>query len=569
MRLSLPQSAYSSARRGLWPRWPEIAIASLSINLLALALPLLTLQIYDRVMTSGHASTLNFLAGGVIVAIAMEIILRVCRSYVMGWAGAVFEHAVATSAVREVLTGDVHAIETDGIGEYVQRISAISRMRDFYSGQALQTWVDLPFALLFLGLIAFIGHSLVIVPLFLLAVMSTFAWQLGRQLRGSLTHRDKVDEGRYSFLIRVLSGIHTVKALGLEQQFERDHETQQFRSSRANYDVARLSALAYDEGVLFANGMMIAVAVAGGPMVLRGSLTLGALIACVLLAGRIMQPVQRAMGFWTRWQELTLAHDKLHALFRTAGKRSVQTGPVPEREGRVELLNVSFAYPNQPKILDNVTLQLQRGDAISISGPTGSGKKTFGHLLMGVYQPNEGEVLIDGALPQAYSSDELVEHIGYLPQEGVILRGTIQENLSRFGRVPQDRVQEMCRLLGIAEDVAILPEGYDTRLEGGHVDNIPPGLRQRIAIARAIALKPRVLLFHNADRALDRTGYNLIYSLLGQLKGRVTLVIITEDKNILKLADTHYRLDNGRLVEQNLGDARAIRIPANFGEVRQ
>ncbi len=565
MRLTLPQTAQLSSRPAYWLRWPEIAIASLSINLLSLALPLLTLQVYDRVLTSGHASTLNFLCLGAATAIVIEAVLRVCRAYTTSWAGAAFEHTAAGNAVRQVLSGDVLSIEANGIGEYIQRIGAIGRMRDFYSGQALATWIDLPFVLLFLGLIAFIGHILVVVPLVLLAIMSVMAWRLGRKLRDDLARRDKADEGRFSFLIRTLTGIHTVKTLGLEGQFERRHEAWQFGSSRANYGVALRSAAAYDEGVLFANAMMIAVAVAGGPLVLQGNLTLGALIACVLLAGRVMQPVQRAMGFWTRWQELELAHEKFQALFASpAGKTASPAGITTEREGRIELQNVSFGYPGQQKLLDNVTLKLKRGDAISITGPAGAGKKTLSRLLLGIYQPTGGTVLIDGAPPHSYSSSELVEHVGYLPQEGVILRGTIQDNLSRFGRVPQARVQEMSRLLGIADDVAALPEGYDTRLEGGNVDAITPGLRQRIALARAIALKPRILLFHNADRALDRTGYNLVYSLLGQLKARVTLVIITEDQNIQRLADTQYRLDGGQFTEQKLRETRPARegVPA-------
>lgn len=556
MPMALPKSAFASARRGFRPRWMELALSSLGINLLSLALPLLTLQVYDRVLTSGHVSTLNFLCAGAATAIVLEVILRMCRAHSIGWSGAAFEHTVTTNAVGQVLAGDALKIEAEGVGEYMQRIAAIGRMRDFYTGQALQTWIDLPFALLFLVLIGFIGHQLVMVPILLLLLMLAVALRIGRKLRKSLRYRDMVDEGRYNYLIRTLGGVHTVKALGLEDRFERGHEEWQAKSSRANYAVAIRAAMAFDQGVIFTNAMMIGVAVAGAPLVLNGTLTLGTLIACVLLAGRIMQPVQRALGFWTRWQELSLAHKKLRALFNVPRLTATRDAEPLDREGRVELQNVSFAYPGQPKILDGVSLTLKRGDAIAISGATGAGKKTVSRLLLGLYEPTEGKVLVDGVPPQSYSSDELVEHIAYLPQEGVILRGTLHDNLSRFGRVPQDRVNEMCRLLGIAEDVDTLPEGYDTRVEGGNVDTIPPGLRQRIAIARALAQKPRLILFHNADRALDRAGYNLLYSLLGQLKGRVTLIIITDDQNIMKLADTHYRLEGGKLVVQPRGDMR-------------
>lgn len=548
-RFRLPAAAFNSPARGYQPRAGEIGMVSLAINLLRLAIALVTMQVYDRILVHHNFSTLNLLCLGAAVALLTEAALNLCRAYAMGWSAAAFEHAVACNAVRHTLAQEVSATEKLGVGEYLQRLGAISKIRDFYSGQSLATLIDLPFTIIFLLIIAYIGGALVFAPILLLAVMGVRAVSLGRRLKTRLRRRDDADDARYNFLIETLSGVHTVKALGLEAPFERRYEHWQAASTRANFEVARLSAAAYDHGVIASHTMMIAVAIVGAPMALNGDLTLGALVACVILAGRIMQPTQRALGFWTRLQDMELAHRRLSEHFATPELK--ETAPaIAEIEGRVELKNVSFAYPGQEAVLEGVNLSLAPGEAISVSGEHGGGKQTLLNLIAGLHRPDTGQILVDGVEPHLYRSEELVTHIGYLPAVGVIFRGTIYENLSRFGCVPRERVTEMAELLGLNEEIAALPAGFDTKLEGTHSDAIPPGLRQRIAIARVIAAKPRVLLFYNADRALDREGYNSVYRLLARLKGRATMVLVTNDQNIRHLATRHIRIENRRLVER-------------------
>lgn len=547
-RHRLPKAAFATPGLGYRPRALEIGLPSLCINILGLAMSLVTLQVYDRILIHHNLGTLNLLCLGAAIAIIIEATLKLCRAYTMGWASAVFEHTVACNAVRHTLTQNAEATVNLSIGEYLQRTSAISKIRDFYSGQSLATLIDLPFVFIFLGIIAYLGGVLVLAPLLLLIITATLAFTLGLRLKAKLKQRDKADDARYDFLIHALSGIHTVKAMGLEAPFERRYERWQSVSSRANFDVAAANAKAFDHGVLASHIMMVAVAVIGAPLAIAGQLSLGALIACVMLSGRIMQPVQKALSFWTHLQDIELAQCKITEHF--AGDTLTPTAPltVQEKEGRVELSKVSFAYAGQESLLQDITLTLKPGAAISLSGEHGAGKQTLLRLMAGMHAPTSGIVQINGVEPHIYPSEELVSHVGYLPPVGTIFRGTIEENLSRFGRVEHARVQEIATLLGLDQEIAALPAGYDTQLEGGNADAIAPGLRQRIAIARVLAAKPRVLLFYNADRALDKEGYNRVYQLLGRLKGRVTMVLVTNDQNILRLADTHYHLNHGQLV---------------------
>lgn len=555
MGVTIRKEAFETPRLGYRPQWPEVAFTSLSANLLSLALPLLTLQVYDRIIVNPHAGTLNILCLGVVVAIIAEAVLRLCRAHGMAWAGAVFEHTVACNTVRQTLGQDVGLSERKGIGAHLLRIGAISKIRDFYSGQVLSNLIDLPFVLVFLCLIAFFGGSLVVVPLVILLVTGILVWSLGRKLKVSLRARNEADDSRYAFLISALGGTHTAKAFGLENMLERRYEASQQKSTLANYHVISLGARTFDQGVFSSHLMMIAVGVFGAQHIMDGKITTGTLVACILLSGRIMQPVQRSMALWARLQDVELACDKVNAHFSQPLMFNHESGVQVANRGDLEIKDLCFSYPNDDPVLWKLNLKLRRGETIAISGENGAGKRTLMKLIAGGIAPTGGEILVNGVSPHILPSEILLDQVGYLPPVGMIFSGTIYENLSRFGCIPHDRVIEMAGLLAIDRDVSALPGGFDTQLDGSYSDGISPGLRQRIAIARVLAAKPRLVLFDNADQALDKGGYNQLYRLLGRLKGRATLVLVSNDRNIRQLADKSYVLEEGQLLEVMHGGA--------------
>ena len=562
----LPATAFDFPKLGYRPNLYDIMLVSLVVNLLTLSLSLFSLQIYDRILVYHNLGTLNVLFIAVIVAALVEAGLRTMRSHAMNWAAAAFEHTVSANAVRHTLER-IMTPKSKGIGEYLNTISSVAKIRDFYSGQSLITLIDLPFVFIFLWLIYVFAGPLVLAPVVVLCLMTVLAVVLGVKLKHRLKSRDQADDQRYNFLINTLNGMHTVKAFGLEAFFERRYEARQARSTEANFEVAALSAEVYDQSIISSHVMMIVVAVCGAPLLVAGHITLGALAACVMLSSRIMQPVQRAMGYWTRFQDIGLAHEKLTEHFSTPV--TTRESATPEaRAGRISLKGVHFAYPGGEKLLDGVDLDLNPGQIISISGEHGTGKQTLLKLIAGLYPPSSGTVEVDGIQPHRYASEELVNHIGYLSHDGVIFRGTVYENLSRFGNIPDDRVREMSGLLGLDSEIALMPAGYDTALEGSNSDALSPGLRQRIAIARVLASKPRVLLFYNADKALDKEGYNHMYRLMGRLRGRASMILVTNDHNIMHLADTHYDLRAGRLVPLSLSDDDKLYNVLPYQEVR-
>lgn len=546
----------------------DLLLASLTINILSLALPTMTLQIYDRILPNPGSGTLPVLITGVCIALVLETIMRLARSYSMGWAGAAYEHKLSCEAMNHMLRADLAAPAPYGIGEHMNRLAAIGRLRDFYNGYSTVTIFELLFVPLFIGLIIYIAGPLAIVPVVVLMVFTLVTYMEGRTIRKALQERDDIDDKRYNFLIESLEGIHSLKSFGLENIFARRYEALEEKSTVANFRVTEDSARAFDTASTFSNLMVAGVIGTGAIFVLNGFISTGALIATILLSGRIMQPVQRALALWAKYQDFTISRQKVESIFEIPLHPSTPDEEVsPEREGTLSLDNVSFRRSeSSPWLLRDVTMKLERGDCISLETDHTPSLAAFLDILSGIYAPSTGAVTVDGLNILRYPSRELINHVGYIQSEGMIFRGTIRDNLSCFGLIPDERVQEMVALFQIDKDIASLPSGFDTFLNGNATDTIPPGLKQRISMVRVLAPKPRIILFDNADRSLDREGYNLVYNLLARLMTKATLIISSDDHNLTSQASRFFRFENGALLETQ--PANATRKPVPYKELR-
>lgn len=523
----------------------QLVFPTIFICVLSLSLPVLTLQVYDRILPNPESGTLPILIMGVCIAVCLEVGLRLTRAYVLGWSGAAYEHKMSCSAIKHVLSADLAALDKDGSGENLNRMSAISKLREFKNGYDIVTYTELAFIFLYLGLIAYIAGWLVLVPVIILSIFTIISVFMGSWLNRSLKERDQADDRRYNFLIESLQGVHTIKAFSLEKPFLRRYENIQSDATMANYSVTEATANTFNLAAVFAHIMLASVITFGAWQVLQGNMTSGGLIASILLSGRVMQPVQRALGLWTRYQDYQIAAEKVEEIFAlpTMRHNDIIKEDVP-RDGSLILRDVEFTG-----LFSNVALDLKIGQSIQITGPTGSGKTTLLKMMAGLYQVDGGDIEVDGYAPTDYKPQELMKHIGYMPTLGTIFRGRIRDNLTCFGTIPEDQVRVISAMLGIDSDVARLPRGFDTWMEGMEQDTVPPGLRQRIALARVLAAHPRIILFDNADRNLDREGYRQIHTMLGRLKDKVALIMVTEDQNLSRLADRRMVLTSGGLRE--------------------
>jgi len=374
----------------------------------------------------------------------------------------------------------------------------------------------------------------------------------GYRLRDVLKAREDADNKRFDFLIEALEGVHTIKSFALEKFFERRYEALEEQSTRKNYDVTEETASIFNIGSIFSHIMVAAVISIGALFVLQGQLTTGALIATLLLSGRMMQPIQRTLALWARYQDYRLARKTVEELLATPQRQEAQRNH--ERRvrpsGDLDLRDVGFSYAaGDAPLLEGISLSLRRGETILISGAHGAGKTTLLKLMAGIYPATMGKIMIDGEDIQSFAPEELVRHVGFIRATPMIFRGTIRNNITSFGQVGEAQAREVAALLQVDKDVARLAGGFDTLLSGNDTDDIAAGIKQRIAMVAALATKPRLILFDNADRACDREGYMMIYSLLARLQGKASMVLVSDDLNICSLADRHFVLQNGRLIE--------------------
>ena len=545
-----------------WGR-PDVLAASFSINLLSLALPIVILQVYDRVLPNAALDSFSIMVIGLLGIVLVEAALRIGRSHIMSWIGARFEHATAVEAFDRVLTADIMQFEKDEPGSYLDRLQGLDSLRDYYSGQAALVLVDLPYVVLYVGLIWFIAGWLVVVPLVLLVVFTVFAIYVGTRLRDAMRRRSETDERRYNFIIEVLSGIHTIKSMAMEPVMLRRYERLQSQSAETVYDLSRISSISQGLGSSFGQVAMVAIVCIGAFAAVGGTLTIGGLAASTMLAGRALQPILRSMGLWTQFQAVRLARQRLDEVFELDGGLAA----TPNRpavsgsgiSGRITFEEVTFRYEEDgPPILDSLSLEVAPGEAVGLTGDNGCGKSTVLNLIMGILRPTDGRVLIDGTDIAEFDPVALRSAIGYMPQRGGVFRGTLLDNLTMFRDGEAiERAIDLSRAIGLDDVITRLPRGLDTRLGEASVETLPEGVRQRIVIVRALVGLPPIILFDNASVALDQASDRRLATVFERYRGARTMVMVSHRPSLLRICDRTLRLTAGKLEPFDLPESMA------------
>jgi len=544
----------------------DVFLLSVAVNILSLTLPLVILQVYDRIIPEEAFDTFAILMVGVAVAVLFDYGLRETRSRIMAWAAARFEHRASTESVDSILNADISELERDPPSVHLDRLSAIDTMREFHSGQILVTFADLPFVAVFLALIWLIAGDLVFAPLALSGAAVIVVMLLGVLLSRAIRYRAEMDDQRYDFAFKVLSGIHTVKGLGLEAQMCRRYEALMAPLAKAVERVAFLSFLGQTISPTFSNLAMLATAAFGSLLVVSGDITGGTLIACILLAGRALQPLSRLISLWVQSRTLKLAKERLGkvlALPEEEGRFATEmtlsaTESAGAKSDRIifDNLTVHRGRPDYP-VLDRVDLEIPKGAFVAVSGPVGGGKTAFLDLLAGLLPPDEGLYLYGGRGIGEIGVDAYRASVGYARQTPVLFKGTIQDNLTTFGdRDSLSRALDYARALGLDETVAMMPKGLGTAIGDTASDVLPASVQQQIALVRILTGEPEMLLLDEANSAFDLETDRLFRELVSHLKGHVTIVMNTSRPSLIALADIQLEISHGQVTVTH--DATAL-----------
>ncbi len=529
-------------------------LATSFVNILSLAFPLTLMQVYDRIIPNRSFDTMYLLFAGVIFALLFEMVLRMLRSYMNLWSDAKYEYKLSETVFEKLINTPLSEYEQFGAGERLHQISILDQMKGFYNNQLLTAVFDMPFIILFLLVIAYLGQWLVLAPLAVIValVYSTFyfldTWE-------KILKEKFIQEARENNLvIETINNIHTVKAMGMESLLMRRYERLQatgilanFRSSVHSADLATIKVVASQLVVML-------IAAFGSLYVISGSMTLGGLAACTLLAGRIIQPLNRALGVLNRWQTVNIVRTQLKATWGLNNPEEITKPPFGKIHGEMELKEISFRYGPQSKlILDRISIKIPAGSVVGISGREQIGKTTLLNILATVMNPTSGQYLIDGRDTSQFQLNDLRHQIAYLSQTGDLFRGTIMQNLSAFDENYVPTAHRIAQLLGLNDIISKLPNGYDTMVGDRAVDILSLGVIRRIVITRALVRKPKIVLFDETNINLDMQSDMRLRNVLLSLAKISTIILVSHRPSLLKLTTISYELKEGKLIQVDYG----------------
>lgn len=523
--------------------------ATLMITLLALALPAALLQVYDRILPNNATGTLAVLATIVASAVLLETLLRHVRGRLLARVAATCEAQAHRQAMERLLNAPLSALEAHGNGYYAERLSAIGTLREAWSGPALQAMLDLPFALLYLLGIWYLAGPLVLVPLTLLAGVGILAALTGRRVRNAAHNLALAEERRFNFLFDALGCIHVMKALGAEPLLERRYERLQDGSAQLRRTLTQTISAGQEAGMLLAQAATVGVAAFGCHMVLNGQLSVGGLGACTMLVGRTMQPLLGGVALWSRLQSLAESRRRVAEIGALPQERQMGLPPLQVPSGHIKLEDVQYCTRGYSSCLfENVTLEAKPGEIIGITGPNGSGRSTLLRLIAGDLRPQEGRVLIDEQDLEQVDIGPARALVAQVQPDPGLIRGTLLQNLTLYQPDREAAALHYATALGLDQVASTLPGGWHTPV-GVAATPLPRGAAQRIGVVRALVEEPRILLLDDITTQLDADSDTRLAKLLAELRGTMTIIVVTHRPSTLSIADHVFAIRDGH-VEQ-------------------
>lgn len=533
----------------------QLLLSSTFINLLSMALPFSMLQIYDRILPNEAYGTANVLLFGVSIAIVLELLLRYARSWFLASSAVNYEYSVTSKLVNRLLKSDFRYLESLGSGKILSGIKNIAVVRDLYSGQAAVTMMDVPFILLFLFLIFYIGGWIVAVPILVWVVAGIWVWVVSRKLLEATKDLAVSDSERTRILVLVLSGLTTVKALAIEARMTHRFKEFNYTQFRLQTEVDLLSSRLQEivQGASLATTLTIVMV--GCLSVLDGSLTTGGLAACSILAGRAVAPLSSIGSLRAKFSSVKVVNQDIENLLSAPLEQF--TAEV-SYQAKLPLGPVHFEQVSASKEgarLTEINVEIPAGSITTVTSNPMSYASLFLGSIGAFYPVNSGAIKIAGIPLCQHDDFEFRQSVCYVSPWGAIFQGTVMDNMTMFHPENEAYATELSERLGLSETIAKLPYGFQTQIGSSQGQILNKGALKLISLIRALSQQPSILLLDEPMVSLDADSQSKLLTLLNDKRNNMTIIVASYFNEISAISDLklHIELDGTISIEAPQG----------------
>ncbi|MDF1720839.1 MAG: type I secretion system permease/ATPase [Minwuia sp.] len=527
----------------------QVILAAMVSNLLALGSSIFIMVVYDRVIPNNAVQSLVALVLGMVVIIAFDYVLRTLRGYFIDVASRRADLVIGRALFQQMMSMDL-AARRGSTGGYANTMKEFDTLRDFFASATLAAVVDLPFIFLFLGVIWVIGGPVALVPAVIVPVVLIYAGLVQPILSRLISRSFQEGASKQSVIVEAVSGLETLKSVGggafMGKRWEESVDRQSALGLRTRLTAQSATNLTNSAQ----QAVQVGIVFYGVFLIQDNLITMGALVACVILSGRCMGPLAQTANILTRAQHALMSYRALDALMKAGSDRNRNRAYLrrDKVEGRVAFQSIKFRYPDaHTSAINDITFTINPGDRVAILGRIGSGKSTLARLSLGLYEPEDGSILIDDTDIRQFDPADLRNHVGAMLQDTQLFSGTIRENIAiGHPEATDEAVLKAAQIAGVHDFVGHLPSGYDLRIsEKG--EGLSGGQRQAIALARALVADPQVLVLDEPTSALDTRSETALIERLREASEGKTMLVVTHKSSMLRLVNKIMIVEGGRI----------------------
>lgn len=530
----------------------EVLLAAFFLQLMGIGFPLITQVIIDKVIGNQGYSTLMVIGISMLLFFFMQNLLSGLRTYLMSHTTVKLDAILGSNLIRHLLSLPLPYYESRRVGDTMMRVEALNSIREFLTGTALTTILDVIFSVVFICFmmwysIPLTGIALLVIPLYI--IQNIWAIPI---IKRKLDAMWRAGAANQSFMVESVTNVETIKALAVEPQFNHKWEGLLARYVRTTFENAKFQLVIGSFSGMWQTVSSLCVLWYGGHMVMDGYFTLGQLIAFQMITNQAMGPMTKLLTMWPQVQQIGLSLERIGDILNTTmepvimnvGKR------LPNISGAISLKDVNFRYRlDLPLVLKNINLEIKPGEKIGIVGRSGSGKSTLTNLVQNLYQAESGTITIDGLPIKEANLTWLRSNIGVVMQENYLFNRSVRDNIAiNRPDASMDEVIAAAKLAGANDFILELKEGYDTKV-GERGTSLSGGQRQRIAIARALLTNPPILIFDEATSALDYQSESIIMHNINDIGKNRTMLIIAHRLSTVRRCDRIVVIDKGEIIE--------------------